>query len=288
MTIKTRRLANALGAAVLDVDLSQPMEPATFRAIRKAWVEHLVLVFPGQQDLTPEQHVAFSRLFGELDRNEATPSYRLSGYEEVIAITNRPASDGKPSPSKDVGRKWHSDLDFTLRPTMGSLLWCGQLPEVGGDTMFANMYQALETLSPGLRRTLEGLEAVYDVMAGVRAEDGRDAAALDEMRANSRSVAQPVVRVHPESGRASLFLSERAVRFEGWTEEESRPLIEHLCRHATQPERVFRKQWQPGDLVIWDNRCTVHQALADYDRSQIRYMRRTAVLGEPSGRLVQE
>ncbi|HSV77739.1 MAG TPA: TauD/TfdA family dioxygenase [Ramlibacter sp.] len=148
MTIKTRRLANALGAAVLDVDLSKAMEPATFRAIRKAWVEHLVLVFPGQQNLTPEQHVAFSRLFGELDRNETTPSYRLPGCEEVIAITNRATREGKPSPSKDVGRKWHSDLDFTLRPTMGSLLWCGELPDVGGDTMFANMYEALETLSP--------------------------------------------------------------------------------------------------------------------------------------------
>ena len=141
----------------------------------------------------------------------------------MIEITNRPTRDGGVSPSKDVGRRWHSDLDFTLRPTMGSLLWCGQLPEVGGDTLFANMYLAYETLSPGLKRTLEGLHTVYDVMAGVRATDGCDPAVLAEMRANSRPVAQPVVRLHPESGRPSLFVSERAVRFEGWTEEESRP-----------------------------------------------------------------
>ncbi len=135
--MKIRRLAHALGAEVLDVDLSAALEPATFRAIRQAWIEHLVLVFPGQDRLTPDAHVAFSRLFGTLDRNEVTPSYRLPGYEEVIEITNRPTAAGVPSPSRDVGRRWHSDLDFTLQPTMGSLLWCGQLPEVGGDTMFA-------------------------------------------------------------------------------------------------------------------------------------------------------
>lgn len=286
--MKIRRLAHALGAEVLDVDLSAALEPATFRAIRQAWIEHLVLVFPGQDRLTPDAHVAFSRLFGTLDRSEVTPSYRLPGYEEVIEITNRPTAAGVPSPSRDVGRRWHSDLDFTLQPTMGSLLWCGQLPEVGGDTMFANMYLAFETLSPALQRTLEGMHAVYDVMAGVRAQDGRDAAALEEMRTASRPVAQPLVKVHPESGRKALFLSERAVRFEGWTREESQPLIAWLCRHATEPELVFRKQWRMGDLVIWDNRCTLHQALGDYDRSQVRYMRRTAIVGEPSGRLVQE
>ena len=149
--MKIRRLAHALGAEVLDVDLSAALEPATFRAIRQAWIEHLVLVFPGQDRLTPDAHVAFSRLFGTLDRNEVTPSYRLPGYEEVIEITNRPTAAGVPSPSRDVGRRWHSDLDFTLQPTMGSLLWCGQLPEVGGDTMFANMYQAYETLSAPMK-----------------------------------------------------------------------------------------------------------------------------------------
>jgi len=288
MELSIRRLARALGAAVEDVDLAAPMEAATFEAIRRAWIEHLVLVFPGQRRLTPEQHLAFSRRFGTLDRNEVTPSYRLPGFDEVIEITNRPTREGRPSPSRDVGRRWHSDLDFTLQPTMASLLWCGQLPDVGGDTQFANMYLAYETLSPGLQRTLADLHAVYDVMAGVRATDARDPAALAEMRAASRPVAQPVVRVHPESGRRSLFLSERAVRFEGWTQAESQPLIEYLCRHATQPEHVFRKAWQPGDLVIWDNRCTVHQALADYDRSQLRTMRRTAVVGHPSGRPAQD
>lgn len=285
--MRVRKLAHALGAEILDIDLSQPLDAATFSAIRQAWIENLVVVFPGQHDLTPEQHVDFSARFGKLDRNESSPSYRLPGWDEVIEITNKPAGDETPSPSRDVGRRWHSDLDFTLRPTKASFLWAGQLPDVGGDTMFANMYAAYQTLSPGLQATLEGLQAVYDVMAGVRAKDGRDEQALaDLQRSSLQRVAQPVVRVHPDSGRETLFISERAYRFDGWTEEESRPLIRFLCEHATQPEHVFRKQWTPGDLVIWDNRCTVHQALGDYDRSQIRYMRRTAVRGEPSGHVV--
>lgn len=285
--LQTRRLSHALGAEILDVDLSAPLDDATVAAIRQVWIDHLVVLFRGQDKLTPEQHVAFSRRLGDLDPNEASPSYRLKNHPEVLEITNRPDPEGRPSPSRDVGRRWHSDLDFTLRPTTGSLLWCGQVPEVGGDTMFANMYLAWEALSPGLQRTLEGMHAVYDVLAGVRPQDQRDPKLLAELREGGKlPVAQPVVRVHPESGRKALFVSERAVRFEHWTEEESRSLLQYLCNHATQPERVLRQQWSPGDLLMWDNRCTLHQALGDYDRRQIRYMRRTALLGQPSGHVV--
>jgi taurine dioxygenase len=285
--IQVRRLSHALGAEVTGVDLSSALSDETFAAIREAWIDHLILLFPGQGHLTPEQHIAFSLRFGELDPNEASPSYRMPGYPEILEITNRPSADGKPSASRDVGRRWHSDLDFSARPTMGSLLWCGQLPDVGGDTMFANMYAAYESLSGGLQRTLEGLEVIYDVMGSVRPQDHRDPAVVAELRDRSRdTVAHRVVRVHPESGRKCLNISERAVRFEGWTEDESRPLIRMLCDHATQPENVFRQKWRPGDLVIWDNRCTIHQALGDYDKRQIRYMRRTALLGSPQGRVV--
>ena len=286
--LSTRKLGYALGAEILDVDLTQALDPDTFAAIYQCWLDNLVVVIPGQHRLTPDQHVAFSRGFGALDHNESSPSYRMAGYTDVIELTNRPTTEGKPSPSRDVGRKWHSDLDFTLRPTKASLLWCGQLPEVGGDTMFANMVRAYETLSPGLKKTLEGLNAVYDVAAGLRAEDNRDPNIVRELRDLSQAVAQPVVRVHPETGRKALFVSERAVRFEGWTKAESQPLLHYLCEHATQPELTWRKQWRTGDLLIWDNRSTIHLALADYDRSQIRYMRRTAIQGEPSGHVVEE
>jgi len=286
MKIRTRKLGYALGAEILDIDLTRPLDPGIFAEIYQCWLDHLVVVIPGQHALTPEQHLAFSRRFGEVDHNESSPSYRLKGYTEVIELTNRPTADGKPSPSRDVGRKWHSDLDFTLRPTKASLLWCGQLPEVGGDTMFANMIAAYETLSSGLKKTLEGLHAVYDVAAGLRQEDHRDPAIVNELTSLSRAVAQPVVRVHPETGRKALFISERAVRFEGWTDAESQPLMRYLCAHATRPELTWRKQWRTGDLLIWDNRSTIHLALADYDRSQIRTMRRTAIQGTPSGHVV--
>ncbi len=285
--IRTRKLSHALGAEILGIDLTQPLPADTFAQIYQAWIDNLIVVLPGQQALTPQQHLEFSRRFGELDRNESSPSYRMKGHTELIELTNKPTEEGNPSPSRDVGRRWHSDLDFTLKPTKASILWGGQLPDVGGDTMFANMYMAYEALSPGLKRTLEGMHAVYDVMASVRPQDNRDPKVVAELRELNLPVAQPVVRVHPESGRKALFLSERAVRFEDWTHAESQPLLRYLCEHATSPEFVYRKQWQAGDLLIWDNRCTIHQALGDYDKRQVRYMRRTAVQGEPSGHSVQ-
>ncbi|WP_038211012.1 TauD/TfdA dioxygenase family protein [Xenophilus azovorans] len=281
--MQVRRLSFPIGAEVTGLDITRPLSGADREELVRHWHEHLILLFRGQP-LTPQQHIAFTRNFGEADTHEANPDFRLPGYPEAIEVTNRTVH-GKPSATREVGRAWHSDMEHTILPLKGSLLWCGELPGVGGDTMFANMYEAYESLSPGMRAMLESLEAEHDVIASFSDKYvAPDPAHVARLRLTAPPVAHPVLRVHPETGRKSLFLSERVRRFIGFTDAESAPLLRYLCEHATQPEFVYRHQWQLHDALLWDNRCVIHQALADYDRSQVRYMRRTSIVGEPCGR----
>ncbi len=284
-TIGIRRLSNAIGAEITGVDLTQPIDDAMFDSIEKAWHEHLVLLFR-DQDITPAQHVAFSRRLGDLDQNNANPFYRLEEFPEILQITNLKVG-GKPSDTRNTGRNWHSDLSYTRNPAKGSLLNCRQKPDVGGDTMFTNMYLAYETLSEKMRAIVDDLWAVHDIslVAGI---GERDPEKVAEMKRISPPIAHPVVRVHPDTGRKALFVSQRVHRFVGMTNEESRPILDFLCDHATRHEFVYRHQWRVHDLLLWDNRCTMHLALADFDQSQPRHMLRTTLLGEPMGRLYNE
>jgi taurine dioxygenase len=279
--IGIRRLSSALGAEISGVDLSRPVDRDRVNDIHRAWSEHLVLLFRDQRDLTPESHIAFSRNFGDLDRHDSNPRYRLQDHPEILQVTNR-LVDGKPSGTRNTGRNWHSDLSYTRHPARGSLLWCSERPEVGGDTMFTNMYLAYETLSDKLKGFLDGLEAVHDVSL-VKGIEKRDPAQVAELKRLSPPIAHPVVRTHPDTGRKALFVSERVRQFVGMSEEESRPLLDFLCRHATQPEFIYRHQWRVHDLVMWDNRCTMHIALADFDQTKPRHMLRTSILGDASG-----
>ena len=179
-------------------------------------------------------------------------------------------------------------MSFTTRPALGSLLRSFAVPEVGGDTLFANMYLAYETLSDGMKKLIADLHAIH--LSGTRkvANTATGILRAEEQRRINPPVAQPVVRVHPETGRKALYLGEKVKRFEGMTEEESRPLIDYLNRHATRPEFVYRHQWRAHDILAWDNRCTMHQALGDFDETQLRHLERTTVLGTPSGHVVAE
>jgi taurine dioxygenase len=159
--ISIRQLGYALGAEITGVDLSRPVDPAKLAAIKSAWLEHIVLVFPGQ-DISPEQQIAFSRNFGALDDNAATPRYRHAQHSEIFVVSTKPVN-GRPSETRNTGRNWHSDQSTALSPPMGSLLHCRELPGIGGDTMFANMYSAYERLSPTLRAFLDALWAVHDL-----------------------------------------------------------------------------------------------------------------------------
>ena len=276
-------LSHALGAEVGGIDLTAALDGAAVNAVREAWNEHHILLFRGRK-LTPDSLIAFARCFGELDRHDATPYYRLESHPEILQITNRKVG-GKPSETRNTGRNWHSDYSYTNRPAAASMLYCEERPPVGGDTMFCNMVRAYDTLSEKMKRIVDGLDAVYDIglTAGINERDPEKTA---ELRRINPPIAHPAVRIHPLSGKKALYVSERASHFHGMTAEESRPLIQFLCAHATRPENVYRHRWQVNDLVCWDNRTTMHIALADFDQSAPRHMLRATLLGEPSGFVV--
>ena len=275
------RLSHALGAEVRGVDLAKEVSAADFATIHRAFLDHSVLVFHGQ-NITRDQHIAFSRRFGELDDNDRSPDTDAK-YPELTVITTRPKADGTPSESRYTGQLWHSDLSFSLNPAMGSLLRCVERPDVGGDTMFANMYAAYDALSDGMKKLLEGLEGIHTRARKFSVMSAERAAFLQRQR----PVAQPAVRVHPETGRKSIFVGEKVKQFVGLTAEESAPILEFLNKHCARPQFVYRHQWRKHDIVIWDNRCTLHLAVGDIDPNAIRHMERTTLKGTPSGYTVE-
>lgn len=277
--IDVRPIAGALGAEVLGVDLSQPLDDATFAEIEHAFHDRLVLFFHDQQ-LTPEQHLAFSRRFGPLSRSPYVK--HMAEYPDIIAVL-------KEADERNIstfGNAWHSDFSFLEEPPMGSVLYAREVPAHGGDTLFANMYSAYEALSEGMRRMLDGINAMHSGrpygMGGVPADlEVSRSIEIERNRPEAdREVAHPVVRVHPVTGRRALFVNSiYTTRFEGMTEAESRPLLQFLYDHAVRPEFTCRLRWRANDLAVWDNRCTMHYAVNDYDGSR-RLMHRTTIKGE--------
>ena len=281
MAISIQKVSPAVGTVVNGVDLSVPPEQEIIETLEGAIAEHGVLVFRNQH-LTPEQHIAFSRRFGALETHVISDAL-LEGHPEIYVISNV-VEDGKPKGRAYAGTYWHSDLSYMATPAMGSMMYALQIPEIGGDTMFANMYLAYETLSPGLKRMLEGLEAIHDFgHADKRFFSKRGAAArLNEAeRKKTPPIAHPVVRTHPTTGRKALYVNPGFTsRFVDMTEEESHPLLEYLFQHTTHPAFVYRHRWQGNDLVFWDNRCTIHHAIRDYGEDTPRHMHRTTIQGD--------
>jgi len=281
MTLQLRPLSSGLGAEVLGVDLSGEVSEQTFGEIEQAWRDNLILLFRGQT-LNNEKHVGFSARFGPLDDHASIPRLRDPEFHQILPVVNA-VLGGRRQP---VGRQWHSDLSTTLQPARGSLLRCEEIPPVGGDTMFANMYLAYDTLSDTMKDVIEGLWAVHDLTLAHHNRGRKD---IDEVRKNTPPVAHPIVKEHPETGKRALYLSEMTTAdIVGMRREEARPILEYLFAHCARPEFVYRHRWSVGDLIAWDNRCTMHLALDDYDLEVPRRMYRTTLLGEPSGYLVDE
>lgn len=284
MTLQTKRLAHKFGAEIVGLDLAGPLDDATIAAIWKLWNEQgLVLI--REQDITPEQLIAFSARFGTLDKHPNLAPFRHPRYDEIYMVSTIP-SDGKPSPSEKLGRHWHSDLSYTLYPAMGSLFHCQECPEVGGDTIFASITSAYDTLSDKMKEVIDGLWCEHDYMAisGGRHLSPEVAA---QMRKLNPPVAQPLVRTHPVTGRKAIYIANRVItRIIGMTPEESRPLLDFLFEHAVDPLYTYRHKWSRRELVMWDNRSLVHSALADFDAGTPRKFHRTTVLGQQSGYLI--
>ena len=278
--INVAPIAGALGAEISGVDLSQKLDDETFAEIRRAYDENLVIFFR-DQSITPEQHLAFGGRFGEFDIHPFAAG--LPGHPEVLPIVKEADDAGA-----NFGGLWHSDVTFYERPPLGSILYAIEAPAYGGDTLFANQYLAYETLSEGLRDMLDGMTAVHSARriygtagssinkygSGVKSmtvRTGEDAEAEME---------HPVVRYIPETGRRALFVNgSYTIRFKGWTEEESKPLLDYLCAHANRPEFTCRFRWRTGSVAFWDNRCAQHFALNDY-HGQRREMHRVTIVGE--------
>jgi taurine dioxygenase len=280
MDIHVRKLGHALGAEVSGVDLSRPLDDQTFCEINRAFLENCVLVFH-DQPLTREQQVAFSRRFGELDNNQGRgANLRVPEVPEIFLVTAEPVPPGQ-TPGGVIGGDWHTDNSHLPVAAAASLLQAIELPGVGGDTMFCNMYRAYDTLSDGMKKMLEPLQgvhaqtrAVYDLSTPERAE---------ESWKKFPAASHPAVRVHPETGRKALYVNRQVRLFVGMTSAESKPLIEFLTDHAVRPQNVYRHVWKVGDLVMWDNRCTLHMALGDFERTKRRHMERTTVHADRSG-----
>ena len=278
-----KQLAYALGAQIKGIRVSEPLSDVQTAFIQKIWHENHVILFR-EQNAEPREIIEFASNFGELDDHASTPYYRLENFPQLMEITTR-LINGRPSETRNVGRNWHSDYSYTQRPAAASMLFCVEPAPVGGDTMFCNMVKAYETLSKPMQKIVDGLHSVYDISltAGLFQ---RDAKKVEETRNLNPAIAHPTVRVHPESGKRALYVSERVSHFHGMTSEESKPLIDFLCYHATRPENVYRHVWRAGDLLCWDNRTTMHVALTDFDLTQARHMLRATLLGEQSGFIV--
>jgi alpha-ketoglutarate-dependent taurine dioxygenase len=256
--IEIRRIAGALGAEIAGVDLAQDLDDGTVTAIRRAWLDHLVIFFRGQQ-LTPARFLAFARRFGEVVEYPFLKG--LDGFPEITPVVKLEHE------RVNFGGLWHSDTAYLERPPMGTMLIAREVPPFGGDTLFANMYLAYETLSPGMRQLLDGLVALNSSakadVTKTREDRLRDAARSDAKR--EYIAAHPVVRTHPETGRKALYVNGgHTVRFKDMTEEESAPLLQYLFAHQQRPEFTCRFRWDVGSIAFWDNRCAQHNPINDY------------------------
>jgi len=268
--------SGALGAEVNGVDLSTGIDAATFDEIHRAWLEHHVLFFRDQK-LTPARQAAFAEHFGELDTYPFIEP--LPGHPHVIPIIK------EPDTRTNFGGGWHSDMSYQEKPSAATLLYAIEVPARGGDTLFANMVAAYDALSDGMKNLLDGLRAVFTA-SKVHGAGGLYATAdhpmnmqKDATREEARHL-HPVVRTHPETGRKALYLDAPHIeRFENMRIRESRPLMDFLSQHATQPQFTTRFRWREGSLAVWDNRCVQHYALNDY-AGERREMNRITIKGD--------
>ena len=267
-------LSGTLGAQIQGVDLAQALDEATKTLITNAFYEHVVLLFRGQS-LSPAAQVTFTEHFGAVEEHPLRTRRNAPGFPGVLILENQP---GRPGAKNDY---WHSDISHAERPPAVSLLHALQVPENRGDTMFCSMYAAYEALSEGLRETLGGLEALHSgeiTAMRFHTQKGTDALPIKSVPP-PRS--HPVVRRHPHSGRKALYVNPHfTLRFTEMSVEESAPLLTYLHEVATRPEHIYRHHWEPGDVLMWDNRCAMHYAIHDYDDSTPRLMHRTTAAGE--------
>ncbi|HWV09078.1 MAG TPA: TauD/TfdA family dioxygenase [Pseudomonas sp.] len=269
-----------LGAEIIGLDLTRPLNDADFARVHRAHLDHGLLVFRDQR-ITPQQQIDFSRRFGPLQIH-VLKQFLLANHPEIFIISNI-VENGQPIGLGDAGKYWHSDLSYKEFPSLGSMLLAQELPEEGGDTLFASQQLAYETLPAHLLQAIEGKRAAHsytaryadEVFAGIRRPTLTEA-----QLAEVKAVIHPVVRTHPETGRKGLFVNENfTTHILDIPEDESRQILAELYAHSAKPDFTYRHQWQPHDMVFWDNRALIHLATGCPSHLR-RRMHRTTIQGD--------
>jgi len=269
-----------VGAEILGLDISKPINNEDFARIHRAHLDHHVLVFRNQQ-ITPAEHIDFSRRFGPLEIH-VLHQFHLKNHPEILIVSNI-KENGEPVGLGDAGAYWHSDLSYKPQPSLGSLLHAQELPSEGGDTLFADQHLAWEALDPALQQRILPLKAEHSYLAKYEELRARNPwrPKLSQAQVDQVTPAvQPVVRTHPETGRRALFVSEHfTTGIVGLSQKESDALLAELFAHSVKPEFVYRHRWAPHDLVFWDNRSLMHLAAGTPDHLR-RRLNRTTIAGD--------
>jgi len=276
-SITVSQLSPAVGAEISGVDIASGLSEQQFTEIRRAFVENGVIFFR-DQDLTPDQHIEFADRWGEINVNRFFKA--VDSHPRIAEVRK------EPEQTRNIGVNWHTDHSYDQVPAMGSILYAREVPEVGGDTLFAGMAAAYEALSDGLKTTLRELRAehssrhAFGRLANLDPDEIDIVGRVGNPEAAIQDAVHPVVIEHPLSGRPCLYVNgDFTLRFEGWTDEESQPLLEFLYRHAVNAAFTCRFRWTPGALAVWDNRAVQHCALNDYHGHR-RLMHRITIDGE--------
>lgn len=270
-------IAGALGAEIGGIDLSRALDEGEFAAVHDALMDHGVVFFR-DQDITPRQQLEFAKRFGEIHFHPYVPG--LPDLPEVMEIVKT------ESDVRNFGAGWHTDQMFLPEPAMGTVLYAKEIPDYGGDTLYASMYTAYDALSDGMKALAARLRTVNLPDAG--RPRGKPAAVsygnlksmgLSDKESHERVAEHPLVRTHPVTGRKALYIGLHTEQFAGMTWEESQGLLNYLIDHATRPEFTCRFRWQSGSLALWDNRCVLHNAINDYPGKR-RRMHRVTIKGD--------
>ena len=273
MSVEVKEMSGGVGVEVTNIDIGAGVNDADLATLKAAFVKH-GLVFMHGQSMTPEQHIEFAKNWGDININRFFP--KVAGYEEIAAVVKEKDQLG------NIGGGWHTDHSYDHIPALGSILLARETPPIGGDTLFSCMYKAYDGLSDGLKKTLEGLKAVHS-SRHVFGDQSAYQESMSDRLSNADNATQdavhPMVITHPESGRKALYVNPAfTLHIEGWTPEESKPLLDYLYQHAVLIENTTRFQWDVGSIAFWDNRCTWHYALNDY-HGERREMHRITIEG---------
>ena len=271
-TLQLKPLTPTIGVEIHNIDLRRPLTPALLGELRAALLDWKVLFFR-DQDITTEQHLDFARQFGALEVHPFAP--QKPGYPEVLAITHNRESKGKEN-------TWHSDVTWRIEPSLGSVLHGLEVPEVGGDTLFADMYAAYEGLSEAVKEKIEGRVALHDFghFRTSMKKRGVSEAKIEEFNRTYPKVEHPIVRTHPETGRKGTYVNAAFTQhIVGMERAESDALLKHLYVQAAIPEHQCRFRWSVNALAFWDNRASQHYAASDYWPA-VRRMERVTIVGD--------